>query len=315
MPISTPDKIITPFATSGLKATIPQNSDPINGRAGYDQGFPAINMTPRTAGGIPPFGQDFNGLLFDVTESIQYQQAGGGYVYDSVWATAVGGYPVGARVLRVDGAGYWINQTANNTTDPDSGGVGWVPDYVYGIQAVTMTNANVTLTKAQAAKPIIKITGTLTANLNLLFPDGVAGKWSIINATTGAFTITAKTVSGSGVIVVDTSGIVSDGTNITGQGYGLSLLGANGYQKFSNGLIRQWGTATIPISATSFTVTFPIAFPNLTFGVVALRRSATPAVANDNVCVDNNSLASFVIRPQAADASLARSYTWYCDGY
>ena len=56
MPISAPDKIITPWATSGLKATIPETADPVLGRAGYDQGFPAINMTPKTAGGIAPFG-------------------------------------------------------------------------------------------------------------------------------------------------------------------------------------------------------------------------------------------------------------------
>src|SRR6185437_5570188 len=98
MPISTPDKIITPWATSGLKDDIPENADPINGRAGFDLGFPPLNLTPKTAGGIPPFGQDFNGIFFDVTQAIQFLQAGGSFPYDGTWATSVGGYPIGALV-------------------------------------------------------------------------------------------------------------------------------------------------------------------------------------------------------------------------
>ena len=128
MPISAPDKIITPWATSGLKATIPETADPVLGRAGYDQGFPAINMTPKTAGGIPPFGQDFNGIFLDVTKALQFMQAGGTFPYDSTWATEVGGYPAGALVSRTDNQGLWRNTVANNLTDPEAGGAGWQPE-------------------------------------------------------------------------------------------------------------------------------------------------------------------------------------------
>ena len=214
MPISAPDKIITPWATSGLKATIPETADPVLGRAGFDQGFPAINMTPKTAGGIAPFGQDFNGILFDVTQALQFMQAGGTFPYDSTWATAVGGYPVGALVSRTDNQGLWRNTVANNLTDPESGGAGWQPEGS-GSTAVTMTSSNVTLTPLQAAREILVITGALTANLQLIVPAYVK-QWLVINATSGAFTITCKTASGSGVFANQggSTQIYGDGTNI-----------------------------------------------------------------------------------------------------
>lgn len=215
MPISTPPKMPVPWATSGLKNTIPPTSSPVTGNAGYDQGFTAINMTPRTAGGIPPFGQDFNGIFFAVTEALRYLETGAGFPYDGTFATAVGGYPLGARVQRTDGYGSWLNTTANNTADPEAFGAGWAPEGS-GIASVAMSNANVTLTALQAARGIIVITGTLTANLNLVFPT-YQKQWVVVNRATGAFTVTCKTAAGSGIVVrtSTSSDILGDGVNIT----------------------------------------------------------------------------------------------------
>lgn len=216
MSLSIPTQIAVPFATSGLKDTIPANSDNVTGRAGYDQGFPPVNMTPKVAGGIPPFGEDMNGILFDVTRAVQFLESGTGFIYKSTFSTAIGGYNAGARVLRTDGRGYWLNTTNGNTTDPESAGgaaAGWVPDYTNGVAAITMTNANVTLTALQYGRPIIVITGALTANLNLIFP-AIAGQWVILNSTTGAFTITCKTAAGSGIVSTGATSIFCDGTNI-----------------------------------------------------------------------------------------------------
>lgn len=214
MPISTPTQITVPFATSGLKTSIPAASDPITGRAGYDQGFTAINMTPRTAGGIPPFGQDFNGIFFDISTALQFLEAGGGFPYNSTFATAVGGYPLGALVSRSDGSGLWRNTVANNTADPEGAGTGWQPEEA-GATSVAMSNANVTLTRLQAARQIITITGTLTANIQLILPTYVK-TWLVNNTATGAFTVTVKTAAGSGVAVATGASqqLYGDGTNI-----------------------------------------------------------------------------------------------------
>lgn len=197
MPVNIPPKIPVPWATSGLKNTIPATSDPVTGNAGYDQGFTAINMTPRTAGGIPPFGQDFNGIFYAVTEALRYLETGAAFPYDSAFAAAVGGYPLGAVVQSADGTTRWVNTVANNTSDPAAFGAGWEPR---GGNAATVavSASNVTLTAQQAARQIIVLTGTLTANINVIFPT-YSEWWWIVNRTTGAFAVTCKTATGGGI--------------------------------------------------------------------------------------------------------------------
>lgn len=220
MPISPPVQITVPFATSGLKNTIPANTNNVTGNAGYDAGFGSINMTPKTAGGIPPFGQDFNGIFFDISTALQFLEAGGSFPYSSSFATAVGGYPIGAIVSRTDSTGLWRNTVANNVTNPETFGAGWQPEDA-GSSPVTMTNANVTLTALQATRSMIIITGLLTTNLQLIFPTYIK-QWVIVNNTTGAFTITAKTAAGSGVVLPQGSAqtVYGDGTSIFMTGAG-----------------------------------------------------------------------------------------------
>lgn len=126
MSISEPSKILTPWAESGLKNPIPSDADPVTGRAGFDQGFPAINMTPKESGGIPPFGQDFNGIFFDITSVLRYMQAGGRPTFSAELAAAIGGYPKGAVVMGDDGVAAFQNSTDSNASNPNSGGSGWV---------------------------------------------------------------------------------------------------------------------------------------------------------------------------------------------
>ena len=125
MSVSEPGKIITPWAESGLKNPIPPAANPATGRAGFDQGFSAINMTAKEAGGIPPFGQDFNGIFYEVTNILRYMQAGGQSTFDAALATATGGYPKGAMVLGDDGVSAYTNKVDSNSSNPNSGGSGW----------------------------------------------------------------------------------------------------------------------------------------------------------------------------------------------
>lgn len=214
-----PSKIRLAWAANGTKNTIPVASQisVLPGRASYNDGFPPLTMTPVIAGGIPPAGNDFNGILNALSAIDRWNNAGAGYVYDSTFASDsnVGGYPAGSRVARTDGLGYWLNTADNNTTDPEAGGAGWVPDVAYGSTIVAMNSSNVTLTSLQSAKKIIIITGTLTANVNLILPTWVQS-WQIVNNATGAFAVTVKTASGSGVAVNTGTQrrVWGDGTNI-----------------------------------------------------------------------------------------------------
>ena len=125
MSVSEPGKIITPWAESGLKNPIPPAANPATGRAGFDQGFSAINMTAKEAGGIPPFGQDFNGIFYEVTNILRYMQAGGQPTFDAALATVIGGYPKGAMVLGSDGVTLWQSKVDSNFTDPNTDPSSW----------------------------------------------------------------------------------------------------------------------------------------------------------------------------------------------
>jgi hypothetical protein len=76
-------------------------------------------------------------------------------------------------------------------------------------------SSNVTLNNTEAANTQIKFTGLLTGNIEVIFPS-VVGEWYINNATTGGFSITAKTSGGSGVVCPESQQIVikGDGTDI-----------------------------------------------------------------------------------------------------
>lgn len=213
---SMPALVAVPFAEEGAKNIIPVDSQIgiTDGAASYTDGFPPLTMTPVIAGGIPPAGGDFNGILNAITQSVRWACAGGQYQYDSTFSATVGGYPKGALIQSAGGDVVWLNLNDDNVTNPDSGS-GWVPAIRYGVTSIAMAGANVTLTSAQAAKETIIISGTLTANVQLIMPAW-AETWMIINNTTGAFTVAVKTASGSGVNLAagTTSQIYGDGTNI-----------------------------------------------------------------------------------------------------
>ena len=102
---------------------IPVNSQ-IGVNAGFaslNDGFPPLTMTPIAAGGVPPFGQDMNGILNQITEIQQWEQAGGGWQFDVNFAAEIGGYPQGAILnSKVVLGRQWLSTVDNNLTDPDS---------------------------------------------------------------------------------------------------------------------------------------------------------------------------------------------------
>ena len=214
-----PRKVALPFAENGEKNTIPEGSSPSAGFASMNDGFPPLTRQPVGSGGIPPQGLDMNGILYYLSSLNKWQSAGGSFVYDSTFATDsdVGGYPNGAILLRADGTGFWLNQADNNTTNPDTGGANWQPINNVGITSKTLTSSDVTLTNAEASKDIIVLSGTLTSNVNLIMPVFVK-QWIVANNTSGAFTVTVKTASGTGGVVTQSTSRVfyGDGTNIYG---------------------------------------------------------------------------------------------------
>ena len=228
MPGSPTPPLIQKAFGSGAGASYITNPIPVAsqisvkpGAASYTDGFPPLTMTPVASGGIDPFGQDVNGVFFAVTANIAALTGGQQYQFNAIYASANGGYALGAVVGMANGAGYWLNQTAGNSNNPDTTAAatsGWVPLIAYGSAAVTgLAATNVTLTAVQAAMPLIVCSRTLTANVQVIFPAWLK-RWIVVNNTTGAFSLTCITAAGSGVAIQQGSTvgsmIYSDGTNI-----------------------------------------------------------------------------------------------------
>lgn len=119
-----------PFASgaaAGYIRTIPQASQVgiVAGAASLTDGFPPLTFQAVAAGGVPPFGQDFNGILNQVTAWTRWQQAGGVPSYNAAFAAAIGGYPTGAILVNAAGTSFWRSLVDNNVSNPDLGGAGW----------------------------------------------------------------------------------------------------------------------------------------------------------------------------------------------
>lgn len=127
-----PLQLILPWANGDSSKTspvpVPSQIGITPGAASWTDGYPPLCATPVTSGGIPPTKADFNGALYEMSAVDVWTCAGGGFLYNSGFSTAIGGYPNGARVLMASGLGYWRSIVNNNVTNPDTGGAGWVLD-------------------------------------------------------------------------------------------------------------------------------------------------------------------------------------------
>jgi hypothetical protein len=204
LPAALPPIVPQPFAQNApggnINTPIP-NTTGTAGLASYDQGFPTDTMQPVVAGGVPPEGQDFNGILFAITAHLYYLQSGQRWQFNGTVAAAIGGYPVGAQVASTDGVTVWSSLVANNTDDPDAtGNISWEPASNYGALGLNVSNANITLSPQQAKFKLLIFVGVLTANVSIIFPP-LAKDWLLVNLTTGNFNITARLAASVGVNV------------------------------------------------------------------------------------------------------------------
>lgn len=128
-----PAKFPIPFASGATDTyirTIPQASQVgiTPGAASLSDGFPPLTFQPVASGGVPPFGQDFNGILNWITKYSQWAGTGGLPVYDGSFSTNIGGYPQGAVLASTSPGVLWLNLVDNNTTNPDGGTpANWTP--------------------------------------------------------------------------------------------------------------------------------------------------------------------------------------------
>jgi hypothetical protein len=245
--------------------------------ASFTDGFPPNTMTPEASGGLPFFGQDMNGILYMVSAYCANFAAGALSSYNSTLSSAISGYPTGAVLVaeqpNLNTFSLWAQTAASgNTTDPDTGGAGWFPFGGIGATVQSLSNANVTLSALQAALPYVEFTGTLTGNVNVIFPANTGQGWIVSNSCTGAFSITCKTASGTGVAIPQTgpsapTSVYCDGTNIQNTGVSTAGLAPINSPALT-------GTPTAPTASPATTNTTQIA--TTAFTQAAITAALTP---------------------------------------
>ncbi|EMV5335564.1 tail fiber protein [Escherichia coli] len=82
-------------------------------------------MILKSAGGLPPKGQDMNQILYELSALGRWSSTGALNTFDSEFASDISGYPSGAMLISDDGERIFINTTEGNLSDPNSNGAGW----------------------------------------------------------------------------------------------------------------------------------------------------------------------------------------------
>lgn len=202
-----PTRFKLPFANAaaGPQITYPIPDTTVTpGRAALDTGFPPLNFLARGAGGIPPFGQDFNGILKQITLWAQWLAAGGPVFYDAAFSTTVGGYPKGAILASTTLGVQWISTVDNNTTDPDGGSpANWnrvTPGAMEYISDTGVANAYV-------ITPVPAISAYIGGQRFLVKP---------LNTNTGASTIAVNGLAAKAIVHADGNAVLPGDMPING---------------------------------------------------------------------------------------------------
>lgn len=200
----------TPFAATGDKevlATADQPDGKVSLQAGWTPDYELANDSPN----YRPVGRaEMNGILNEITGALGELQMSG----FAPWQAISGGWPKDAYVVH-EGVAY-RSLIDSNEDAPGTSEASWVPAFNYGIGVVSgLTNANVALNAGQYSKPIVTLSGALTGNVQIIFPKTLQ-RWLVVNNTTGAFTVTCKTATGTGVAIPSggSQEVWGDGANL-----------------------------------------------------------------------------------------------------
>jgi hypothetical protein len=301
-------------AGAGYIRTIPSASQigVHDGWASLADGFPPLNFVAVTSGGVPPFGQDHNGILKWVTQWLQWHEAGGTIRYDAAFATAIGGYPQGAVVQSTTNGYFWINAVDNNASNPDSGGTNWklfegfprIWSALNTFQAGAYSTgfdvggANFRANGGGSNSFVVRVDGS---NTYFLISDTAAGGYNAKRPITIAHSNGQVTIGGNGEPVAVGTGGLSVSSTVTANAARLSfgaygsgdvaravrlgdftLSGVPGtfYEILPNGLIIEGFGGAIGALGTgtpySQNFTVPLTFPNNILFTIATWGGFTP---------------------------------------
>jgi hypothetical protein len=272
-----PAKFNVPFANAaggGYVRAIPAASQIgiVDGAASLADGFPPDTFTAVAAGGVPPFGQDFNGILKQITAWSRWMSAGGRVAWDSAFSAAVGGYPQGAIVGSPVTLGLcWLSMTDNNVTNPDTGGAGWARwplSRTKEVLSSDLSDTGVSAGTYAGATVVVGLDGRVTSAAAVAYgPLVAANSWAAQQTMPSVRLSSGARGSGDGARAVNLN-------DFSGS------FASSGWRQLPDGFIQQWLYVNVP-APSSVVASLPIAFPGGFLGcVVSYQASVPPNTGN-----------------------------------
>jgi hypothetical protein len=176
-----------------------------------------------------------------------------------------------------ENSGTWGQITNTNLLILEQAIGGYAGVALNATTGATLTFSNGALSDGK--NQVLKLTGTITTNVDVIVPDSVEKTYVVENATSGAFTVTVKTTSGSGVTWGTTDKgkklIYSDGTDI------LEGISSTGNLEVSGNLDVDGGTIKLDGN-------YPVGTGNVALGDSALDDGSLTGA--NNVAIGNNAL-------------------------
>ena len=114
-----------------------------------------------------------------------------------------------------ENSGTWGDKTNTNLNLIDQAISGYQAISIAGAaQTTTLSMSNASISNAR--NMVLEFTGAITGNQIVQIPDGISKYYILKNSTTGAFTVTFKTQSGTGITLTQgyLTAAYSNGTNI-----------------------------------------------------------------------------------------------------
>ncbi len=116
------------------------------------------------------------------------------------------------------------NDDINTWDQPMNGNSDQIDASFGGVTAINVTSVSGTVVLSDDTTsppsyicPILKLSGTLTANINYQFPTGIGGDYTVFNSTTGAFSVVFSSGGGGTTVIIPqgaSAAISVDGTNV-----------------------------------------------------------------------------------------------------
>jgi hypothetical protein len=164
-----------------------------------------------------------------------------------------------------ENSGTWGDKTNTNLELIEQGFAGYQEVSIAGgAQTTALAITDGTISNGRNA--VIKLTGTITGNQVVTIPDTTEKTYTVVNGTSGAFTVEFKTVSGTGTTFSATDKgikfLYADGTNVVDINANLSQLNLVNqnevrFQDASGG--EYVGLKAASTVSASYTLTLPTA--------------------------------------------------------